>query len=103
MDSIATLFDKYNLFEKTKHKPSERDLIIGELYKGMIEDDLKNPYYIDKNGKKKKRKIWTIQYFATFMAPHSIDQLYFLKSICGDYQKRGGNYGKCLLGAIKTK
>ncbi len=102
MESLFDVLSKRPLEVKTGRQPSERDLIIGELFKKMDADDRKIPYYI-KNGVKKPKKFWTISRFAAHMAPHSLEQLYFLKSTCADYQARGGNYGKCLMGAIKVK
>lgn len=96
MESLFDILKSRPLEVKVGKQPSERDLVIGELYNRMIECDKKHP-------SKKKYKPWTIQYFAVKMSKHSLKQLYFLKSTCNDYEKRGGNYGKCLLGSIKVK
>lgn len=83
-----------------KKNMSERSEILEQLY---VEYE-KNfePFYM-KGEKKIKAKKLDRRGFAVKLAPHSIDQLYFLKSICSDYKNRGGDYNKCLWGSIKVK
>jgi hypothetical protein len=99
--SIANTLQALLFEPKQGRQPSERDVIIGELFKGVDEEDRKHQFYTV-DGKTKKRRLYTIKSFAVVMAPHSLEKLYYFKSICNDCKKRGGNYSKCLFGAIKV-
>ena len=103
MNNLASLFENYTFEVKKGRHLSERDIIMGELFKGVDEEDRKHQFYIDAKGNKKKRRLYTIESFAVKLAPHSLEELYYLKSICNDAKKRGGNYSKVLFGALKVK
>lgn len=101
MESISTLLQG-KLFEVKKgRQPSTRDLIIGELFKNVDEEDKKHPFYTDAQGKKKKRRLYTIRGFAVKLSPLSLEELYYLKSVCDDCKSRGGNYSKKLFYEIR--
>lgn len=103
MESIGNILQSIQTV-KPKSKPrSQRDVIIGELFEEVDREDRKDLFYTDKNGKKRKKKLYTIKTFAIKMSPHSLEELYYLKSICNDARSRGKSYVKCLLGSIKPK
>lgn len=97
----ATLFSKYSI--KNTKTVSERAVIIGELFTYIDEEDRKQPFYKDKSGKLRKKKLYTIKKFAVLMSPHSVEELYYLKSVCLDAQKRGGSFCKKFFYEIKIK
>ena len=66
----------------------------------------KNPYYVV-DGKKKKLTRWTEPRVAAKIASRKrgddYSGLYELKSICLDYKRRYGSFGKCFNGSLKVK
>lgn len=103
MESIASILQKQLTIKPVSKPRSQRDVIIGELFEEVDREDRKNLFYIDKNGVKKKKRLYTIKTFAVKMSPHSVEELYYLKSTCNDARNRGKSYIKCLFGSIKIK
>jgi hypothetical protein len=84
----ATLFSKYQT--NIKSRATQR----GELLKTFLEK-------INEGRKGTKYKPLTMAGIAVRLSKLSLNQLYVLASTCKDYENRGGDYARCLWGAIK--
>lgn len=104
--SYGLSLEKYFSPPPTKSKAHEwGELVRFFMYELNAEID-KNPYYVV-NGKKKKQTYWTEPRVAVKIAPRKrgddYSRLYELKSMCLDYKRRYGSFGKCFNGALKVK
>ena len=89
----ATLFTKYQKIEIKKAKTlSERGNLIGELLLKVNEERVGTKY-----------KPMTAKVMAIKLSSLTLPNLYYLKSICTEYEKQGKSFSKCLFGATKKK
>lgn len=86
--------DKYTSFlksQKTSKKTERGDLL--EKFLQKVNNERKGTKY----------KPMTMKLLAIKLSHVKTADLYYLDSVCKDYENRSGSYSKCLFGSLKVK